>query len=54
MKKINKNDIKKLLKQNGWMSEDKIAEQLKVPLLEVDKVLRELERVDLVESRNHQ
>ncbi len=51
MKKIRQVDVKNLLEGNGWMSEEIISKKLDVPILEVDSVLKKLERDGLVESR---
>ena len=51
MKKIRQVDVKNLLEGNGWMSEEIMAKKLDVPILEVDSVLKKLERDGLVESR---
>lgn len=51
MKRVVKKDIERVLRGNGWIAEDIIARKLDVPFMEVDKILKDLERDGLVESR---
>ena len=53
MENLIKEKVKKLLKSNGneWIAEDEIARKINRPFLEVDRILEELKRDDLVESR---
>ena len=44
-------EVEKVMKENGWIDQVEVAEKIHKPVLEVDKVLTELEKEGLVESR---